>query len=80
MAVDKLAEIKRLYYETKPATINRDLARAVALLKEMVTAEERERAAVYMDGLSQMRSEWAPRRKPGPPAGTGKSRKGPAGR
>ncbi len=25
----------------------------------MTTDEDRERAAVYMDGLSQMRSEWA---------------------
>jgi hypothetical protein len=30
----------------------------VALLKTMRTEEERERAAVYMDGLSAMRSEW----------------------
>jgi hypothetical protein len=56
---DALAEIRRLYYEAKPSTIKRDLARAVALLKSMRTEEERERAAVYMDGLSQMRSEWA---------------------
>ena len=25
----------------------------------MATEEERERVAVYMDGLSQMRSDWA---------------------
>ena len=33
----------------------------------MPTEDDRERAAVYMDGLSQMRSEWAagPGRKPG---------------
>jgi hypothetical protein len=34
----------------------------VALLKSMPTDEERERAAVYMDGLSQMRSEWGIRK------------------
>jgi hypothetical protein len=64
--VDPLLEIKRLYYSATRATIARDLARAVALLKTMSTEEERERAAVYMDGLSQMRSEWgtAARRKP----------------
>ena len=56
--MDRLAEIKRLYYNATRATIQRDLARAVTLLKELPT-EERERAAVYMDGLSQMRSEWA---------------------
>jgi hypothetical protein len=54
-----LSEIKRLYFNTTKATIQKDLARAVALLKSMATEDERERAAVYMDGLSQMRSEWA---------------------
>ncbi|HUF49135.1 MAG TPA: hypothetical protein VMM93_15060 [Vicinamibacterales bacterium] len=54
-----LEEIRQLYYKTTPATVQKDLARAVALLKTMKTEEERERAAVYMDGLSQMRSEWA---------------------
>lgn len=56
--MDPLSEIKRLYYQTTRATIANDLARAVALLKSMPTEAERERAAVYLDGLSQMRSEW----------------------
>ncbi len=51
-------EIQRLYYQTTKATIQKDLARAIALLKTLETEEERERVAVYMDGLSQMRSEW----------------------
>jgi hypothetical protein len=58
-AADKLAEIKRLYYQATRQSIQADLAKAVALLKSMESEEERERAAVYMDGLSQMRSEWA---------------------
>ena len=58
MALDPCAEIKRLYYEATKATIQKDLARAIALLKTLETEEERERVAVYMDGLSQMRSEW----------------------
>jgi hypothetical protein len=58
-AEDKLGEIKRLYYETTRATIKADLAKAINLLKSMQSDEERERVAVYMDGLSQMRSEWA---------------------
>ena len=57
-ADDKLAEIKRLYYETTRQTILQDLAKALDLLKSMASEEERERAAVYMDGLAQMRSEW----------------------
>ena len=54
-----LAEIKRLYFRTTRQTIQQDLARALDLLKTIATEEERERAAVYMDGLSQMRSDWA---------------------
>jgi hypothetical protein len=54
-----LAEIKRLYFQTTRQTIQRDLARALELLKGLPSEEERERAAVYMDGLSQMRSDWA---------------------
>jgi hypothetical protein len=56
---DKLAEIKRLYYQTSRATIKQDLAKAIDLLKSMSSDTERERVAVYMDGLSQMRSDWA---------------------
>jgi hypothetical protein len=56
--VSALDEIKRLYFNTTRATIQRDLDRAVDLLKSM-QEEERQRAAVYMDGLAQMRSEWS---------------------
>ena len=58
-ADDKHAEIKRLYYATTKQTIQQDLAKALDLLKSMNSEEERERAAVYMDGMAQMRSEWA---------------------
>jgi hypothetical protein len=58
-ADDKHAEIKRLYYETTRQTIQQDLAKALDLLKSMNSEEERERSAVYMDGMAQMRSEWA---------------------
>ena len=56
--MDAIAEIKKLYYNATRATIVRDLARAVELLKTLPNEEERERVAVYMDGLSQMRGEW----------------------
>jgi len=55
---DKLAEIRRLYYQTTAKTIRLDLARAIELLKSMNNEDERRRAAVYMDGLAQMRSDW----------------------
>jgi hypothetical protein len=57
--MNKLAEIRKLYLSATARTIKRDLARAIEILKSMETDEEREKAAVYMDGLSQMRSEWA---------------------
>lgn len=57
-ARDPVETIKRLYYQTTKATILRDLDRAIDLLKAMPDDEARSRAAVYMDGLAQMRSEW----------------------
>jgi len=60
---DKIAEIKRLYYRTTRDSIADDLAKALQILKSMNSEDERERAAVYMDGLSQMRSDWARRGK-----------------
>ena len=56
--MDPVEEIKKLYYSATKATIQRDIARAVELLKQLPNDDERQRAAVYMDGLSQMRSEW----------------------
>jgi hypothetical protein len=56
-----LAEIRQIYFKTKRQTIEHDLAHAIELLKSLPTDEERERARVYMDGLSQMRSEWSGR-------------------
>ena len=58
-ADDKLAEIRRLYFQTTRQTIYDDLARALDLLKSMHSEEERERATVYMEGLAQMRSDGA---------------------
>lgn len=68
-AAEALAEIRRLYFATTKATVQRDLDRAIALLKTLPSDEARQRAAVYMDGLAQLRSEWtsAPRRRNGAP-------------
>lgn len=70
---DKLAEIKRLYYQTTRQTIQQDLAKALELLKSMASEEERERVAVYMDGLAQMRSDWASQEKGKRKSGNGKA-------
>jgi hypothetical protein len=56
--VDPIDAIKQLYFNATRQTISRDLSRAVEILKTLPTEEDRERAAVYMDGLAQMRSEW----------------------
>ena len=60
---DKRAEIRRLYFSTTRQTIERDLEKALDLLKSMSSEEERERATVYMEGLAQMRKEWKGKRK-----------------
>ena len=68
-AGDPVAEIRRLYYAASKQTILHDLARAIDLLKQLPSDEERERAAVFMDGLAQMRADWgvATAAGPGPP-------------
>jgi hypothetical protein len=57
VAVDHLEEIRRLYFTTTRATIDRDFDRAIDLLKAMPEGE-RHRATVFMEGLAQMRKEF----------------------
>ncbi len=57
MPRDRLDEIKKLYYAATRATIGRDFDRAIDLLKAM-PEDERHRAAVYMEGLAEMRKEF----------------------
>jgi hypothetical protein len=57
LAVDHLNEIKRLYFKTTRATIDRDFDRAIDLLKAMPESQ-RERATVFMQGLAEMRKEF----------------------
>ena len=56
--LDPLDEIKRLYFSTTKQTIERDMARAMELLRRMPSEEARERAAGYMHGLSDLQREW----------------------
>ena len=53
-----LAEIRRIYFATSKRTIDNDLAHAIDLLKSLPDEDEREKAAVYMEGLNEMRREW----------------------
>jgi hypothetical protein len=76
--VDPVEEIKQLYFNATRSTIQRDIARAVQLIKTLPDEAARERVAVYMDGLSQMRSEWAAAGGPqGPPRGQKPRKPGP---
>ena len=65
-SAEVLGEIRRLYFATTRERIEKDFERALDLLKAVGSEEERERATVYMEGLAEMRKEWAHRRKPGP--------------
>ena len=56
-----VAAIRALYFNATKATVQRDLAKAIDLFKALANNDERDKAAVYMDGLSQMRSEWGVR-------------------
>jgi hypothetical protein len=55
---ETVAEIRRIYFKTTRQTIQHDLAHAIELLKTLPDEESRQSAAVYMNGLSQMRTEW----------------------
>ncbi|HEY1303154.1 MAG TPA: hypothetical protein VGF24_06375 [Vicinamibacterales bacterium] len=54
-----IAEIRRIYFKTTRQTIDHDFDHAIELLKSLATEEERERATVYMEGIAQMRKDWA---------------------
>jgi len=60
-----LGEIRAIYFQTSAATIDADLQHAIALLMALPDEDIRERAAVYMEGLNDMRKEWAGRSKSG---------------
>jgi hypothetical protein len=62
MSSEKIDEIRRLYFATTPKTIQRDIDRAIDLLKTLKDDDERSRASVFMEGLNEMRKEWKGRR------------------
>ena len=72
-ADETLAEIRRLYFNASKQSIQKDLARALDLLKSMSSEEDRERATVYMEGLAEMRNDWL-REGKGKGAGGGRRR------
>ena len=75
---DSLARIKQLYFGATKATI---VATSTRHRSAQVDAseDERERATVYMQGLAEMRSQWAASsgrfRRPGKPANAQRARR-----
>ena len=61
---DVVAELRRLYFKATAATILNDFDRAIDLLKTLDAEADRERAAVYMEGLAELRKEFKGRRVP----------------
>lgn len=58
MSSDKIDEIRRLYFNATAKTIQRDIERAIDILKSLKDDDERGKAAVFMEGLNEMRKEW----------------------
>lgn len=59
---DTLETLRRIYFKTTKQTIEHDFAHAIELLKGLESEEEREKATVYMHGLSELRKEWGPKK------------------
>lgn len=58
MSAEQLAVIRTMYFQTTPKTIQRDFERAIDILKTLKDDEERAKAAVFMEGLNELRKEW----------------------
>ena len=58
MSSDQIEEIRRLYFNATAKTIQRDIERAIDILKSLKDDDERGKAAVFMEGLNEMRKEW----------------------
>jgi hypothetical protein len=58
MSAEKIAEIRRLYFNATAKTIQRDIDRAIDILKTLTSDDERSKAAVFMEGLNEMRKEF----------------------
>lgn len=62
MSAEKIEEIRKMYFAATPKSIQHDIERAIDILKSLKDDEERGKAAVYMEGLNEMRKEWKPKR------------------
>ena len=53
-----LEQLRALYFNVTRASIGEDFDTAIDLFKQLTSEEDRERAAVFMDGMAEMRREW----------------------
>jgi hypothetical protein len=56
-----LAELRQIYFKTTRLTIENDLVHAIELFKRLAEADQ-DKGAMYMEGIGQMRQEWAVRK------------------
>jgi hypothetical protein len=66
-----LEQLRTLYFSVTKATVADDFGRAIDLFKQLTTEEEREKAAVFMEGIAEMRREWGADAKGGGSKGGG---------
>jgi hypothetical protein len=53
-----LEQLRALYFNVTRASIGEDFGTAIDLFKQLTTEEDREKAAVFMEGIAEMRREW----------------------
>jgi hypothetical protein len=53
-----LEQLRTIYFNATQSTIADDFERAIDLFKQLATDEDREKAAVFMEGIAEMRREW----------------------
>lgn len=75
---ETLARLERLYYEATAATIADAFDEAIDLLKTLPSEADRERAAVYMEGLAEMKREFGGQGAPKPGRRPGRAKAGEA--
>jgi hypothetical protein len=76
--LDPFDAIKQIYYSTTRETIERDMERALELLRQMPDDDTRQRAAGLMHGLTDLKREWKPKKTGGKGKRKGTNGKNPS--
>ena len=53
-----LEQLRTIYFNATQSTIGDDFGNAIDLFKQLTSDEDREKAAVFMEGIAEMRQEW----------------------